>query len=110
MIQSWAKLLLVFLIICKLQKSKELDKIIGKKLNLFLICSSKNELPLSELLSQKTKISEDEHCYYYLDPITKPLFSNPYKNYELRLNRKVNGTTKRPDFSCIIDGISLILK
>ena len=59
-------------------------------------------------MSPKTKISEDEHRYYYLDPITKPIFNSPYKNYELRLNRKVNGTMKRPDFSCIIDGIPIL--
>ncbi|CAJ0900982.1 2176_t:CDS:2, partial [Entrophospora sp. SA101] len=46
--------------------------------------------------------------YYYLDPVTRPIFCNQYKNYQLRLNRKANDTKKRPDFSCTVDGISIL--
>ncbi|RIA94757.1 hypothetical protein C1645_873219 [Glomus cerebriforme] len=44
------------------------------------------------------KTSEDEHRFQYLDPFLK-IFGSPYKNYKLRLNRTVNGSQKRPDFS-----------
>ncbi|CAJ0851204.1 3084_t:CDS:2, partial [Entrophospora sp. SA101] len=77
----------------------ELGEIAANAFNNF-----KDKIPVSF----DKKISEDEHRYYYLDPVTRPIFCNQYKNYQLRLNRKANDTKKRPDFSCTVDGISIL--
>ena len=53
------------------------------------------------------KISEDLHCCNYLHPFIKPLFIIP-KVYEVRLDRSVAGSRKRPDFSCVVDDIPLL--
>ncbi|CAI2194440.1 7922_t:CDS:10, partial [Funneliformis geosporum] len=53
------------------------------------------------------KTSEDEHRFRYLDPFLK-IFGGPYKNYKLRLNRTVNGSQKRPDFSCVVDDVPIL--
>ncbi|CAI2191618.1 5176_t:CDS:2, partial [Funneliformis geosporum] len=65
---------------------------------------------LKEDLSQasKTKITEDEHRFHFLDPLLKPFFCGGLKNYEVKLNKKVNGSLKRPDFSCRVDGITIL--
>jgi len=54
------------------------------------------------------KTSEDEHRFLYLDPMLKPIFSRPYKCYELKLNKSVNGTHKRPDFTCNVDQLPIL--
>jgi len=56
-----------------------------------------------------TKTSEDEHCFKLLHPIIRPLFfTNPYKEYDIRLNRATNGTATRPDFSCLVNEIPIL--
>jgi hypothetical protein len=39
----------------------------------------------------------------------RSLFFGPKKDYEVRLNRKVNNTQKRPDFSCVVDDVPLLV-
>ncbi|RIA88826.1 hypothetical protein C1645_851987 [Glomus cerebriforme] len=50
------------------------------------------------------KMTEDEHCYKLLHPISCPIFSSSKKEYELTLNRANKNSTKRPDLSCVIEG------
>ncbi|GBB97779.1 hypothetical protein RclHR1_30640003 [Rhizophagus clarus] len=54
------------------------------------------------------KLSEDEHTCMFLHPISRPLFTGPEKEYELRLNRADKGSKKRPDLSCTVDGVSIL--
>lgn len=56
----------------------------------------------------KLKMTEDEHCYFYLHPLLKPFFCHNFKNYEVRLNKSVGNSLKRPDFSCRIDNITIL--
>ncbi|CAJ0827945.1 17073_t:CDS:2 [Entrophospora sp. SA101] len=66
----------------------------------------KSELPII----YENKRTEDEHCFYFLYPIIKPIFCDcTYKNYTLRLNKSTIGTSKRPDFSCL-DYVKVHLK
>ncbi|CAG8651982.1 9246_t:CDS:10, partial [Acaulospora morrowiae] len=54
------------------------------------------------------KMSEDEHCYMFLHPISRPLFAGSRKEYELILNRANTGSTKRPDLSCTVDRVPIL--
>src|SRR2546421_4992206 len=54
------------------------------------------------------RTSEDEHRFQFLDPFLKPIFGRPYKNYNLRFNRIVYGTQKRPDFSCVVNEVPIL--
>ena len=82
---------------CKLDLS-----IFVNKANLFLLFRA-DDVPI--VAPRKT--SEDEHRFRYLDPFLK-IFGGPYKNYKLRLNRTVNGSQKRPDFSCVVDEVPIL--
>ncbi|CAJ0906389.1 17728_t:CDS:2, partial [Entrophospora sp. SA101] len=53
-------------------------------------------------------MTEGEHCCFYLHPLLKPFFCRSFKNYEVRLNKSVNNSLKRPDFSCRIDNITIL--
>jgi hypothetical protein len=53
-------------------------------------------------------MSDDEHCFRYLHPYTRPLFLGSSKEYEVRLDRVVSGTTRRPDFACVVCDIPLL--
>ncbi|CAJ0926007.1 7300_t:CDS:2 [Entrophospora sp. SA101] len=46
------------------------------------------------------KITEDEHHFHYLNPIIRPIFNDTHENYKLHLNKSVDGSLERPDFSC----------
>jgi hypothetical protein len=54
------------------------------------------------------KMTEDEHCYKFLHPISRPIFSSSKKEYELTLNRANKNSTKRPDLSCVVEGIPIL--
>lgn len=54
------------------------------------------------------KLSEEEHCYMFLYPISRPLFTGSEKEYELRLNRANKGTKKRPDLSCTVNDVPIL--
>ncbi|GBC15880.2 hypothetical protein GLOIN_2v1140040 [Rhizophagus irregularis DAOM 181602=DAOM 197198] len=54
------------------------------------------------------KITEEEHCYMFLYPVTKPFFLNPLREYKLVLNRATPGSRKRPDLSCVVDDITIL--
>src|SRR3954452_5736420 len=86
-------------------KKKLKTKFIGKRLNLnYFTPIRKDELPLVP----KPKMTEDEHCCFYLHPLLKPFFCRSFKNYEVRLNKSVDNSLKRPDFSCRIDNITIL--
>ncbi|CAG8579301.1 17787_t:CDS:10, partial [Cetraspora pellucida] len=52
-----------------------------------------------------TKMTEDEHCYKILHPVTRPFFLNSQKEYELQLSQ---GSKTRPDFACVSNGIAFL--
>ncbi|RUS29736.1 hypothetical protein BC938DRAFT_480302 [Jimgerdemannia flammicorona] len=54
------------------------------------------------------KMSEDEHCYMFLHPITRPFFLGPQKEYNLLLNRATAGSKRRPDFACVVDNVPIL--
>ncbi|CAG8648632.1 4247_t:CDS:2, partial [Paraglomus brasilianum] len=54
------------------------------------------------------KMSEDEYCYMFLHPISRPLFAGSRKEYELILNRANTGSKKRPDLSCTVDCVPIL--
>lgn len=54
------------------------------------------------------KITEEEHCYMFLYPVTKPFFLNPLREYKLVLNRAISGSRKRPDLSCVVDDVPIL--
>ncbi|PKC00858.1 hypothetical protein RhiirA5_427595 [Rhizophagus irregularis] len=54
------------------------------------------------------KMTENEHCYKFLHPISRPIFSNSKKEYELTLNHANKNLTKRPVFSCVIEDIPIL--
>ncbi|RUP47589.1 hypothetical protein BC936DRAFT_145560 [Jimgerdemannia flammicorona] len=54
------------------------------------------------------KMSEDEHCYMFLHPITRPFFLGPRKEYKLLLNHATAGSKQRPDFACVVDNIPIL--
>ncbi|CAG8758034.1 33891_t:CDS:2, partial [Racocetra persica] len=54
------------------------------------------------------RMTEDEHCYKILHPVTRPFFLNSQKDYEVRLNRAIKGSKKRPDFACVLSDITFL--
>nr|CAG8585577.1 11660_t:CDS:2 [Entrophospora candida] len=48
------------------------------------------------------------NTFFYLNPVSKPIFCGSFKSYNLKLNRNVNGTNKRPDFVCHIDQLPIL--
>lgn len=54
-------------------------------------------------------MSEDLHCCKILHPHMRPIFLGPLKEYEVRLNQSVKGTRQRPDFSCVVDDIPILI-
>lgn len=44
----------------------------------------------------------------FLYPISRPLFTGPEKEYELRLNRANKGSKKRPDLSCTVNDVVIL--
>ncbi|RUS20972.1 hypothetical protein BC937DRAFT_93944 [Endogone sp. FLAS-F59071] len=54
------------------------------------------------------KMSEDEHCYMFLHPITRPFFLGSRKEYKLLLNRATAGSKQRPDLACVVDNIPIL--
>jgi hypothetical protein len=54
------------------------------------------------------KRTEEEHCYKFLYPITKPFFQNPLSEYKVVLNRATAGSRKRPDLSCVVDDVTIL--
>ncbi|CAH1763276.1 2625_t:CDS:2 [Entrophospora sp. SA101] len=48
------------------------------------------------------------NTFFYLNPVLKPIFCGSFKSYNLKLNRNVNGTNKRPDFVCRIDQLPIL--
>ncbi|CAB4376347.1 unnamed protein product [Rhizophagus irregularis] len=69
-----------------------------------IFCDLVDDVPI--ITPRRT--SEDEHRFQFLDPFLKPIFGGPYKNYNLRFNRIVYGTQKRPDFFCIVDEVPIL--
>ena len=64
---------------------------------------------LSASLSKiKEKITEEEHCYKFLYPITKPFFINPLKEYKVVLNCATAGLKKRSDLSCVVNNVTIL--
>ncbi|CAG8619768.1 8582_t:CDS:2, partial [Scutellospora calospora] len=51
------------------------------------------------------KITENEHRFHYFDSLIKRFFCEDSKNYEVKLDKRVNSSLKRPDFSCRINDI-----
>ncbi|CAG8765997.1 5655_t:CDS:1, partial [Funneliformis caledonium] len=45
-------------------------------------------------------MSEQEHCSQFLHPYINLIFFKRYNDYEMQLNRSVQGTKQRPDLSC----------
>nr|CAG8467289.1 3427_t:CDS:2 [Entrophospora candida] len=56
-----------------------------------------------------SKMSEDLHCCNLLYPHVRPIFNQPFKDYDIQLNLAVKGTRKRPDFSCLVDKIPVLV-
>lgn len=56
----------------------------------------------------QTKISEELHCDKLFYPYINSLFFGRLAEYEVRLNRTVSGTKKRPDFSCVVDDVPIL--
>ncbi|CAJ0903677.1 4948_t:CDS:2 [Entrophospora sp. SA101] len=56
-----------------------------------------------------SKMSEDLHCCNLLYPHVRPIFNQLFKDYDIQLNRAVKGTRKRPDFSCLVDKIPVLV-
>ncbi|CAG8439481.1 13994_t:CDS:2 [Funneliformis caledonium] len=53
-------------------------------------------------------MSKDEHCYMFLHPISRPIFTDSKKEYELSLNRANTNSKKRPDLSCVVEGVPIL--
>ncbi|CAG8698444.1 11206_t:CDS:10, partial [Acaulospora morrowiae] len=58
--------------------------------------------------AQTKKITENEHRFYYLDPLLRSFFCGDSKYYKVRLDKSVKGSLKRPDFSCRVDDITIL--
>ncbi len=54
------------------------------------------------------KISEQQHWSHYVEPFLRSTFLVNSKPYKCRTNLAVPGTRKRPDFSCVVDGITIL--
>ncbi|CAI2187431.1 19297_t:CDS:2, partial [Funneliformis geosporum] len=63
---------------------------------------------LQNLPHQPPVKSEELHCDKLLYPYINSLFFGCLANYEVRLNRAVYGTQKRPDFSCVVDDVPIL--
>ncbi|CAG8460149.1 5850_t:CDS:2 [Dentiscutata heterogama] len=57
---------------------------------------------------QTKKITENVHRFNYLDPLLRPFFCGDSKDYEIRLDKSVNGSLRRPDFSFRIDNVAIL--
>ncbi|CAG8767043.1 14920_t:CDS:2, partial [Cetraspora pellucida] len=69
----------------------ELSKAVARTFNdLYMRCSP-------------VKMSEELHCDKLLFPYINSLFFKRLAEYEVRLNRTVGSSKKRPDFSCVDD-------
>ncbi|CAG8670495.1 613_t:CDS:2, partial [Paraglomus brasilianum] len=53
------------------------------------------------------KLSEEEHCLRFVYPISRPFFVSE-KEYDLVLNRSNSGSKKRPDLSCMVNGVPIL--
>ncbi len=53
--------------------------------------------------------SEELHCCNLLYPHVNSIFNRPFREYEIQYNRAVKGTKKRPDFSCVVDQIPVLI-
>src|SRR4051812_8676844 len=53
------------------------------------------------------KLSEEEHCLHFVYPIARPFFVGE-KEYDLVLNRSNTGSKRRPDLSCVVDGVPIL--
>ncbi|CAJ0745780.1 16547_t:CDS:2, partial [Entrophospora sp. SA101] len=56
-----------------------------------------------------SKMSEELHCCNLLYPHVRPIFSQSPREYGIQLNRAVKGTRKRPDFTCVVDKIPVLV-
>ncbi|CAG8516941.1 10924_t:CDS:10, partial [Funneliformis caledonium] len=59
-------------------------------------------------IHSSVKTSEELHCDKLLYPYIISLFFGRLAEYEVRLNRTVSGTQKRPDFSCVVDDVPIL--
>ncbi|CAI2195846.1 7121_t:CDS:2, partial [Funneliformis geosporum] len=73
------------------------------------VARSFNDIYESVPLIAPSKMTEDEHCYKILHPATRPFFLNSKKEYEVQLNRAMNGSKKRPDFSCVVNNVAFLI-
>lgn len=64
----------------------------------------RQELPT---LSDK-KLSKNKYCCRLLYLYVNPLFFGTLKVYKTWLDHSVSGTRKRPDISCVINGIPIL--
>ncbi|CAG8648894.1 582_t:CDS:2, partial [Dentiscutata heterogama] len=64
----------------------------------------KEDLPSVQI----KRTTENEHRFNYLDPLLRPFFCGDSKDYEIRMDKSVNGSLKRPDFSCRINDITIL--
>ncbi|CAG8473424.1 2223_t:CDS:10 [Paraglomus brasilianum] len=55
------------------------------------------------------KISEVEHCYRFLYPITCPFFLGPQKEYKMLLNYSTGDSRKRLGFACVVNDIPILI-
>ena len=53
------------------------------------------------------KSSEEDHCLRFVYPISRPFFVGE-KEYDLVLNRSNSGSKKRPDLSCMVNGVPIL--
>ncbi|PKC01173.1 hypothetical protein RhiirA5_427127 [Rhizophagus irregularis] len=53
------------------------------------------------------KLSKEEHCLHFVYPIARPFFVGE-KEYDLVLNRSNSGSRKRPDLSCVVNGVPIL--
>ncbi|CAI2194673.1 9706_t:CDS:2, partial [Funneliformis geosporum] len=72
-----------------------------------IVARSFNDIYDSVMKVAPLKMSEEEHCLNFVYPLARPFFSGE-KEYELILNRANTGTKKRPDLSCVVDGVPIL--
>ncbi|KAG9304596.1 hypothetical protein G9A89_020160 [Geosiphon pyriformis] len=72
-----------------------------------LVARSFNDLYHNTMNIAPIKLSEEEHCLNFLYPIVRPFFGGE-KEYDLVLNRSNAGSKKRPDLSCVVNGIPIL--
>ncbi|CAG8846788.1 33014_t:CDS:2, partial [Gigaspora margarita] len=76
---------------------------LGKKAS-WVFNNLKEDLPSV----QTKRTMENEHRFNYLDPLLRPFFCGDSKDYEIKIDKSVNGLLKRPDFSCKINDITIL--